>query len=116
MKHFFITARLATIIGCTLLLMGCSWGGNEGEAKDAVRQHLKDPESVKFKDFVISKSGNYACVIWNARNSMGGYGEWEIAELKKIRSKWGVVRMSGSEDNCTQSHWNDLDIYDKTHP
>ena len=83
-----------------LALVAC---GSGSEIKDAVRQHLKDPASVQFKETVISESGHRACVVWNAKNSMGGYGNWDIAVLKKDGSSWVVIDMEGEASQCTES-------------
>lgn len=85
------------VIPAILILMGCS---DKTKIEDAVRSHLKDPSSAQFDGLVKSDSGNFACTIWNAKNSMGGYSDWKIAELSKVGSDWNVTKIQGSENNC----------------
>jgi len=93
-----------------LLLTAC---GQSSQIENAVRNRLKDPDSVKFKDVVISEKGDRACIVWNAKNSLGGYGSWEVAELQKNASDWTIVDMDGSELNCTPSGFKALDAIAK---
>lgn len=96
MKNIEITAA---ILGC-LLLAGC--GGSEREAKKAVLENLKDPDSAKFGKF--SQVGeSLACLTVNAKNSMGGYAGDKQAFLKKIDGKWEFYfTQEISHDMCIQ--------------
>ena len=87
--------------------------GQSGQIEKAVREQLKDPDSAKFKDMVISSDGNRACIVWNAKNSLGGYGDWDVAELEKVESGWKITRIKGQEDNCTPSGFKALDARPK---
>ena len=90
-----------------LFLAGC---GEGSKIEKVISQRLKDPNSVQFKDMFVSSDGKRACITWNAKNSMGGYGEWDVAVLNKANSEWEVETMEGgSSDQCTQ---NSLDIRD----
>jgi len=93
-----------------ILLAACGQGG---QIEKAVREKLKDPDSAKFKDLVVSENGERACVVWNAKNSMGGYGDWDVAELQKINSSWKVNDMRGNESNCTPVGFKALDAIPK---
>jgi len=91
-----------------LFLAGC---GEGSKVEKVISQRLKDPSSVQFKDMFVSSDGKRACITWNAKNSMGGYGEWDVAVLNKANSEWEVETMEGgSSDQCTQ---NSLDIREK---
>ncbi len=96
---------LSAVLG--LLASGC---GSESEIKDAIRQSLKDPDSAKFQELVTNKAGDRACASFNAKNSMGGYGDWQIAELRKINSKWTVQTFNGDASNCNEASWRNADI------
>ncbi len=98
-KKYFIVIPMALAIS--------AWGWGQGsKIENAIRQNLKDPASVQFKGLVISAKGNRACIVWNAKNSMGGYGDWSVAELTKDDSDWMVKTMEGEPKNCTQKHWD----------
>ncbi len=86
-------------IFCMLALVGC---GEESKIKDAVRAHLNDPGSAEFKDVFISANGERACIVWNAKNKMGGYGDWKMSELTKKTSAWEIEKMNGSKRNCSE--------------
>jgi hypothetical protein len=105
MKKLFVLLPLA------LMLSAC--GGEESKIKNVVQQNLKDPSSVQFKDVVISENGWRACIIWNAKNSMGGYGDWNVAELRKIGSEWTAHEMNGSSSNCSESAFKAIDAGEK---
>lgn len=96
---------LLTLLFMLVTLEGCGMG-DQSKVENAIRDHLKDPASAQFKNFVISKGGNYACIGWNSRNSMGGYGDWDTAELFKQGSKWIVKAMRASELLCTEESLN----------
>jgi hypothetical protein len=89
-----------------LTLVAC---GDGSKIKDAVRQNLKDPGSAKFNDTIISSDAKRACIVWNAKNSMGGYGDWDVAELKNIDSKWIIIKMKGNSENCSENAFKALD-------
>lgn len=76
-----------------LVILGLVSCGENSKIEDAIRANLKDPESAQFKNMIISKSNIFACVEWNAKNSMGGYGEWSTARLQKNQAGWGVREM-----------------------
>lgn len=46
------------------------------DAKAAVRDILKDPASAQFKNIKINSVGD-VCGQYNAKNSLGGYGDYE---------------------------------------
>ena len=98
--------KLLIALPMLLALVAC---GENAKIESAVRENLKDPASAQFKDVVISASGNFACKVWNSKNSMGGYGDWDIAELKKIASGWVVTKMQGSQQHCTADHFKSRD-------
>lgn len=88
--------KLAILLSA-VALVAC---GEQSAIEAAVKENLKDPESARFADLVVSKSGSRACVSWNAKNSFGGYGEQSIAELAKANDVWTVEEMKGRAQNC----------------
>jgi hypothetical protein len=83
--------------------------GETQNIQGAVRERLKDPASANFKETVVSKDGKRACIVWNAKNSFGGYGEWKVAELKMADGRWVVEEMDGSQSVCTDVGFSGLD-------
>lgn len=81
----------------SLFLIAC---GNESEIKAAVRNHLIDPDSVRFEGLIFSKNKVEACIIYNAKNRFGGYAGQQIARLKKYERGWIVEKMEESERIC----------------
>ncbi len=94
----------------TVLLSACS---NSSSFKDLVRDRLNDPDSAKFKDDSVASNGLRGCILWNAKNRMGGYGEWQIAEFKKLDGTWIVVTLDGLEENCTEIGFQAIDAHEK---
>jgi pyridoxal/pyridoxine/pyridoxamine kinase len=57
---------------------------------------FKDPDSAKFRNLIIDKYNNRACVEFNAKNGFGGYGDWETVSLVKdsaADSSWILSRV-----------------------
>lgn len=98
--------KILVLLPVVFVLTAC---GDTSKIKDVVRQNLKDPGSAEFKDTVFSADNKRACIVWNAKNSMGGYGDWDVAELKKENSEWIVKDMKGSELNCSETGFKALD-------
>lgn len=88
----------AAILGC-LLLAGC--GGSESEAKKAVLENLKDPDSAKFGKFT-QVGEDRACMTVNAKNSMGGYTGDQQAFLNKVDGRWETYFMDVSHEWCIE--------------
>jgi hypothetical protein len=88
------------------LLSGC---GVKSEIKDAVKARLNDPGSAQFEDIVVSESETRACAVWNAKNRLGGYGGWKIAELEKRGDSWIVSTMKGLAINCGEKNFRARD-------
>jgi len=83
----------------SIFLVGC---GETTSVKKEVLANLKDPDSAKFGEITIKKTGktnaNFgdilgACVTVNSKNSMGGYGGDEQAILIK-GEKWEFSGMT----------------------
>lgn len=89
-----------------LFLSGCS---QQSAVEEVVQNHLKDPASAIFKDYVVSDGNQYACISWNAKNGFGGYTGWEVAFLKKVDGAWTVDTMKHSP--CSEE---DLSSYEET--
>ena len=89
-----------------LLLAGC---GDQKTLENLVKEQLKDPESVMFKEFTISEKKTQACLVFNAKNGFGGYGAWNVAEFVKYGDKWRISTLDGREENCTAPGFKALD-------
>lgn len=98
------------ILSFVFFLTSC---GDSSDIKEQVRQHLKDPGSAQFKDEIFSTDKKRACIVWNSKNSMGGYGDWNVAELTKKTSGWVVTEMEGSKKNCSEIGFSALDAGEK---
>lgn len=85
-----------------LLALSLAACGQSSAIENAIRENLKDADSAKFKDLVISDSGDYACIVWNAKNSLGGYGEWSISRLRKVDSSWQIIDLNTDQSYCTE--------------
>jgi hypothetical protein len=91
--------KIVLAISCCLLVAAC---GEESQMQNLVREQLRDPDSAKFKDVVTSEDGRRACIQWNAKNSMGGYGDWQVSELLKDGTHWAIVEFEGSPGDCNE--------------
>jgi hypothetical protein len=83
-------SRLLLAAGLVSLTLGACGNPEVAKIKAVLKERLKDPESAQFKTLVISDSGQEACVVWNAKNSMGGYADWKMAWVLNENSKWRV--------------------------
>jgi hypothetical protein len=107
MKKFFVILMLVTT------LSACDGNNDQSEIQNSVKNYLKDPESAKFKDFIITKNRQFACVTYNAKNSFGGYGEWSIALFEREENGlWQIKDMKFEESPnpyfCTASNFESL--------
>lgn len=91
--------KVVLAICCCMFLAAC---GEESQMQNLVRAQLRDPDSAKFKDVVTSKDGRRACIQWNAKNSMGGYGDWQVSQLLKDGANWTIVELKGSDTDCNE--------------
>ncbi len=94
---------------CMFALVGC---GEDSKLREAVRARLKDPDSANFKDAVVSSNGLRSCIPWNAKNEMGGYSGWKVAELKKKNLEWEATFMDGNGSGCTEDDFRRSDVTD----
>ncbi len=82
-------------------LTGC---GNSDVAaiKAAVKDRLIDPDSVKFGKTRIGEGDVEACIEYNAKNRMGGYGGQKVAHATKSPDGWkiGIHGMDKDPDFC----------------
>ncbi|KQT42519.1 MULTISPECIES: hypothetical protein [unclassified Methylophilus] len=92
-----------------LFLSGCS---QKSAVEEVVQNHLKDPTSAIFKDYVASDGNQYACISWNAKNSFGGYTGWDVAFLKKENGVWIVESMKHAP--CSKEDLNSFEEIDNT--
>jgi hypothetical protein len=68
------------------------------EAKAAVKEILKDPASAQFRDVKLNSMGD-VCGQFNAKNSYGGYGDFEPFryEVKEKKLTNSLVRQLEDE-------------------
>lgn len=90
-------------IAAVFCLMLSACGGSEFE--DAVKSRLKDPDSTKFRSQTVQNDLNLACVEWTSKNGFGGYGEWTVADFKRVDGKWTLLDVEGSSRfSCDESY------------
>ncbi|PZO39889.1 MAG: hypothetical protein DCE92_03580 [Alphaproteobacteria bacterium] len=64
---------------------------------------LKDPDSAKFGEVMVSDDGRLSCAMVNAKNSMGGYtGESALTLQKTDAGEWRVIDDTRSECNAQE--------------
>ena len=105
MRYSLIQIIIITIFSIT----ACSV--DESEIKNTIRARLTDPDSAKFKTIVVSNLQNKACVVWNAKNRVGGYGSWQYTKLVNRGSSWAVSKLEEEPSYCTQSYYEAQDEY-----
>jgi hypothetical protein len=109
MKGYFMK-KIFVLLSLVLMLTAC---GEESKIKDVIRNNLKDPESAMFKDAVFSSDGKSACIVWNAKNSMGGYGDWKTSFFDKINSEWSGQDEASLVSECSELYFKSRDAYNK---
>lgn len=65
--------KAALLVAMAITLASCE---RYSEAKDAVRQQLKDPASARFQNVI--RDGRYVCGEYNAKNGYGAYGGFDV--------------------------------------
>lgn len=65
--------RLLLVTVASVFCLALSACGPQGEAKDAVKSMLNDPDSAKFSHLSNGVSKGDVCGLVNAKNRMGGY-------------------------------------------
>lgn len=91
---------LPTLSSCSDTNQSPKENTNKIEIENTIKERLNDPLSTQFKNLVVNKSENKACIAWNSKNAMGGYGSWKYALLKKSNSRWSVSNMEEEQDKC----------------
>ena len=79
-RHFWCIFVIIFLFGC----------GNTGDIEKVIKKDLNDPDSFKLKMVLVSKDATRACIIWNAKNQLGGYGNWRITGLRRTDGAWEV--------------------------
>lgn len=91
--------RLLALLAAIAPLAGCA--SNQSGAEEEVRRNLKDPESAQFGDFYYNSTTKKACLMVNAKNSMGGYNGYSAIVLKKGDNGWEYVSDNDTDlDTC----------------
>lgn len=94
MKKYSCIILCAFIVAC---------GSNEFESE--IKRNLKDPNSAQFRSQTINDDLGLACVEWNAKNTLGGYGAWTVALFQKKEGKWVALDIEASRQfNCDESY------------
>lgn len=83
------SSRLLAILAAVTTLAGCA--SDRHGAEEEVKRNLKDPESAQFGDFYYNPTTKKACLMVNAKNSMGGYTGDSAILLKKADKGWEYV-------------------------
>lgn len=89
----FATLVVATLAGC----------GSHGEAKDAVKRLLNDPDSAQFSELKNGKNKGDVCGMVNAKNRMGGYVGATPFFYEKLTETSAIVK--APEDSDFRSLW-----------
>ncbi|KQX95497.1 hypothetical protein ASD28_18760 [Massilia sp. Root133] len=71
------------------------------EAKAAVKEILKDPASAQFKNIKVNTVGD-VCGQFNAKNSFGGYGDYENFRYEVKDKKLTNVEVQRLEEEIAQ--------------
>lgn len=90
-------------VTCVLMLASALAGCGNSDVtaiKAAVKERLIDPDSVKFGSTRIGGAGVEACIEYNAKNRMGGYGGQKVAYASKSQEGWKVRDMDKHPDFC----------------
>jgi hypothetical protein len=92
MKHVIVMTAAA------LALAGCS---QRSAVEGAVKDNLKDPDSVRFGTFYYNRSSKRACITVNAKNSMGGYTGDKQVRMEKTTDGWQWIEdREETPDDC----------------
>lgn len=93
--------KIAFLATATAIMMsGC---GGQGEAKDAVKKLLNDPDSAQFSELKNGKDKGDVCGMVNAKNRMGGYVGATPFFYQKLTESAAIVK--APEDSDFRSLW-----------
>jgi hypothetical protein len=91
------------------IMTGCS--SDKSDIENVIKQQLKDPESAMFRDMAMNQSKNRACIVWNAKNSLGGYGDLSSSYLRKAEGNWKLDDIDTKEKYCSQVYFDAIDEF-----
>ena len=83
--------RVVGVALVALLAFGCSEHSKYGGALEGLRNTMKDPSSVEFKDLAVrgSNENRHVCGWYNAKNGFGAYNgfkrfiaNWDGSDVK----------------------------------
>tara|TARA_Y100001001_G_C8009475_1_gene309177 strand:+ start:1646 stop:2044 length:399 start_codon:yes stop_codon:yes gene_type:complete len=101
------TKLYRSMLALVVFLTACSDSPNARNQQiitDAIKQRLKDPDSLTLKNWRFSKVAKdtlqHACVEFNAKNSFGGYGEPSLAIARFYKGSWTITDLNGSIYDC----------------
>lgn len=90
--RFFILATTTIVAAC----------GNSSDIENTIKAKIKYPDSAKFQRILVNESKTRACAIWNAKNDVGIYGDWEVTSLKKASGQWQIADLKLDPKRCTE--------------
>lgn len=98
-----------------LLVSSCSSENSElneiSAMQKSLKLRLKDPESAIFNASTINADRSRGCIVWNAKNSFGGYSEWSLSSLRKSSGRWQLDKLEAEKKYCTQQYFDTLDEF-----
>lgn len=89
----------AILLSITLILSAC---GKSSDIESVIKANLKYPDSAKFQRILVNESKTRACAVWNAKNSLGIYGDWEVTSFKKASGQWQISDNKFDPKRCTE--------------
>jgi len=104
-----IAPKLLIAASCVALLSGCS--DPSSELGELIKPRLKDPDSLKITQTTSNSESTRACVLWNAKNSFGGYGQPSVTSFKKSSTGWAIAKWEADVEKCSQAYFDALDAY-----
>jgi hypothetical protein len=97
-----INKRWVVLAVGSFLLQAC--GGPEEDAKQAVREKLRDPGSAVFGEFSEANE-RLACLTVNSKNGVGGYTGEQQALLRKRDGKWTFYTVVDTTHESCLHNW-----------
>jgi len=108
---------LLSAVVLTAITSACSespsLGAEAAAIKEELKQYMKDPESATFKSVTMNANKDRGCIVWNAKNSFGGYGEWNISSMQNAAGRWKVDDIEAEGEQCTQRYFDAVDEYNQ---
>ena len=84
---------------------------NKSEIEALIIPNLKDPESFRVDSLTFNQSKTVACLFWNAKNAMGGYGNPTMTSFVNGNGKWRIKAREEKTNLCTPNFLEVRDEY-----